>query len=220
MKRFLLCLSALWALALSAQNVVSGVAAIEEGTIRIAAKQFADNTNITELIIPSSVTEIGGGAFKGCTNLRKVTYNAKDCPSAGSLFSPAFAQCKSLSEVVIGEDVTTIPSSLFTGCKGITKVEIPASVRVIGGSAFSSTNLTEVTIPEGVTTLGSFAFGITLIKEVTLPASIESIGEISSKCICKTDFDLLQRDLCFTGPFLLIYHEFISWESTGLRRIL
>lgn len=188
MKRFLLCLSALWALALSAQNIVSGVAAIEEGTTRIAAKQFADNTNITELIIPSSVTEIGGGAFKGCTNLRKVTYNAKDCPSAGSLFSPAFAQCKSLSEVVIGEDVTTIPSSLFTNCKGITKVDIPSSVRVIGNSAFSSTNLTEVTIPEGVTTLGSFAFGITLIKEVTLPASIESIGEgafpKSTKIIC------------------------------------
>lgn len=188
MKRFLLCLSAFWMIAASAQNVENGVVIIDDGTTRIANKVYSNNAGITEVVIPASVTTISGGAFSKCVNLRRVVYNATDCDSAGSIISPVFGQCKALTEVVIGEGVNKIPNSLFINCKSITNVEIPSSVREIGESAFSVTGLTEVTIPEGVTTIGVYAFGVTSMKKAILPASVESIGENAfpkaTKIIC------------------------------------
>ena len=42
---------------------------------------FTYTNSITEVIIPSTVTGIGGGAFYSCSNLSKITCNAMDAPT-------------------------------------------------------------------------------------------------------------------------------------------
>ena len=61
-------------------------------------------------IIPNSVTSIGNGAFRNCTNL---------------------------TSVIIPNSLTSIEYGAFYGCSGLTSVTIPNLVTSIGGAAFS-----------------------------------------------------------------------------------
>jgi len=100
------------------------------------------NTSLTSISIPDSVTSIGAWAFSGCNSLTSVT---------------------------IGNGVTSIGDGAFTGCSSLTSVTIPGSVTSIGAWAFQiCSNLTSVTIPGSVTSIGGGVFsgcnGLTTIN--------------------------------------------------------
>ena len=79
---------------------------------------FIDGEETTDLVIPESVTSIGGYAFYGCTGLTSVT---------------------------IPNSVTSIGEEAFYGCSGLTSVTIPNSVTSVGGKAFyNCSGLTDV----------------------------------------------------------------------------
>ena len=69
-----------------------------------------EDTEITNLIIPNSVTSIGYAAFRECSGLTSVT---------------------------IPNSVTSIGGGAFYGCSGLTSVTIPNSVTSIGNYAFT-----------------------------------------------------------------------------------
>ena len=79
---------------------------------------YLNNVEITDLTIPSDVTEIKLGTFAGCTNFKSVT---------------------------IPEGVTTIDASAFYGCNSLTSITIGSGVKSIGSGAFEKcTNATDV----------------------------------------------------------------------------
>ena len=98
-----------------------------------AHRLFKDETTeITDLVIPNSVTSIGNYAFRGCSGLTSIT---------------------------IPNSVTSIGTGTFYYCIDLTSVTIPNSVKSIGIDAFRScTSLTSVTIPNSVTSIGDGAF--------------------------------------------------------------
>ena len=126
-------------------------------------------------IIPNSVTEIGDGAFSGCTGLTEVTIPN----SVTWIGSFAFAYCDGLTSVTIPNSVTSIDSNAFAYCDGLTSVTIPNSVTSIGDDAFKNcTGLTSVTIPNSVTEIGDWAFnGCSGLTEVTIGNSVTWIGD-------------------------------------------
>ena len=134
-----------------------------------------EDTEITNLIIPNSVTSIGNYAFSGCSGLTSVTI-----PNSVTYIGGwAFLYCSGLTSVTIGNSVTSIGSSAFANCSGLTSVTIPNSVTSIGDYAFyECSGLTSVTIPNSVTSIGYYAFyrcsGLT---SVTIPNSVTSIVE-------------------------------------------
>ena len=104
---------------------------IPDGTITIGWDAFGAS-NLTEVIIPDSVTEISSSAFSGCENL---------------------------SKIVIPDGVTAINDYTFNNCTALAEIILPNSLNEIGLEAFQGcTGLTTVTIPSGVTRFGDRAF--------------------------------------------------------------
>ena len=135
---------------------------------------YMNGTEVTDLIIPNSITSIGEYAFSGCSGLTSVTIPN----SVTSIGDYAFSYCSGLTSVTIPNSVTSIGSSAFRNCSGLTSVTIPNSVTSIGSVAFSGcSGLTSVTIPNSVTSIGSSAFeGCSGLTSVTIPNSVTSIG--------------------------------------------
>lgn len=155
---------------------------------KIGEAALKDNTTITSVTIPASVTEIGSNAFAGCTNLTSVHYAGdwskltiqsgnpavQDAANA-QLFDFAFTPDNTAvivtnykykgtaADVTIpsryqGKPVTMIDHATFHN-SAVTSVTIPDSVTSIHDSAFAyCSSLTNISIPNSVTAIGSFAF--------------------------------------------------------------
>jgi hypothetical protein len=106
-------------------------------------------------IVPSTVTEIEGSAFKDCKNLLAIQIP----DSVANIGTEAFAGCTGLKEITIPDSVTEISWCAFYGCTNLEKVKIPDSVHTIGRRSFyGCRKLKELTIPAGVDTIGCEAF--------------------------------------------------------------
>ena len=121
----------------------------------IGASVFSDCRSLTNVIIPSSVTEIGWGVFKYCRSLTSVNIPSSVTTIGGS----AFSGCHSLTSINIPSSVTEIREYTFENCSSLINVNISSSVTEIGYSAFSGCrSLTSVNIPLSVTRIESGTF--------------------------------------------------------------
>ncbi len=163
----------------SAFNLSNGVLTIKEGIKSIPDEKYMGNTEIREIVIPSTITKIGGNAFKNCTNLTKVTYKATACTSAGNggnNVTAAFIGCTKLSQLIIADGVTILPANIFRECAGLKQVTFPSSLKKVNSSAFYKTSLEEVVFPEGVEEISNTSFSSnSKLKTVRFSSSITTI---------------------------------------------
>jgi len=146
---------------------------IPNSVTNIGNGAFSGCTSLTNVTIPNGVTSIGQSAFSGC-GLTSVTIP----DSVTSMGESAFYYCTSLTNVIIGNGVTSIGNGAFGACLGLKSVTIGNSVTNIGDVAFSSCHaLTSVVIGNSVTSIGNSAFyGCFVLTSVTIPNSVTSIG--------------------------------------------
>ena len=154
---------------------LSGAYPVKEGTRIICNGAFWHCSSLAEIVIPASVTSIGGLAFSGCGSLSSIVIPA----SVTSIGDGAFFRCGSLSDIVIPASVTSIGRTAFSGCGSLSSIVIPASVTSIGDGAFSGCgSLSSIVIPASVTSIGNRTFsGCGSLSSIVIPPSITSIGE-------------------------------------------
>ena len=156
----------------------------DDSPLDYAHHLYMNGKEITEIVVPNSVTRIELGAIRGCTSLTSIivedgnpTYDSRD--NCNALIETAsntlIFGCKNS---FIPHGVTSIGGAAFSNCSGLTSLTIPNSVTSIGSYAFySCSSLTSLTIPSSVTSIGSYAFySCSSLTSLTIPSSVTSIG--------------------------------------------
>lgn len=139
----------------------------------IGAFAFA-STKTTSVTIPSTVTDIGVGAFGGCTNLTNIII-----PNSIDIISDhAFADCRSLTNITIPGNVKAIGNSIFLNCYNLTNVTIENGVTFLGEATFSGCiKLTNITLPNTLKIIGESTFeGCISLKNIAIPSGVTSIS--------------------------------------------
>lgn len=168
----------------------------EEGMEKIPAGCFTDVSNLKNVIIPDSVTDIGLFAF-AYTGLTEVSVPALDedlgtseifieCPlekvelAEGTkvIYSLMFAKTD-IRRIVFPDSVEKIGSNAFFECDKLEEIELSEGLKEIGLAAFNRcSSLKEVIIPDTVTKIDTAAFqDCADLKKIIIPDSVTEIGE-------------------------------------------
>lgn len=142
------------------------------GLKRIGGEAFYGCKNLKKLTIPETVEYIGGGAFYGCSNIWSLTYNAinAECESFMESNAP-------LEKIVIGDKVRRLPRGIFSG-REFTEVTLPACLERIDEFAFyGCKNLTTINLSDSIRYIGDNAFyGCSSLKNIHWPLRLTTIG--------------------------------------------
>lgn len=140
--------------------------------VAIFTNAFRSNSNIEEIVLPSTIIRINGGAFSGCTNLQKINLT-----NVRTIESNVFENCTSLQDIVLSNNLTTINDSLFAGLTNLRSIVIPNGVTTIGNYAFDGcTSLTNITLPNTVTSILSYAFSGCAFETIKIPDGVKRLN--------------------------------------------
>ena len=150
---------------------------LHEGITTIGLRAFF-NCKLSEVTIPSTVTSIGNGAFKG-NPLTSVVWKPAECSIGTDDSAPFYNTNSQITSFVFGDSVRIIPSYL---CKYMNKLDtiiIPKTVTSIGQSAFMyCTNLKAMEFPKGIKTVATSVLeGCTALQSVVIPSTVTTINQ-------------------------------------------
>lgn len=128
---------------------------VPEGVKEIGDNAFYNDSYITKITLPASLTRIGNWALRN-TALTSVVFTAGGTEA-----------------LAIGEDALSYNA-------GLTSIDLPARTNAIGNNAFYNTALSSITFGgenSQLMTIGDYSFYGTSLSSVTLPSSVVSIGD-------------------------------------------
>jgi len=138
----------------------------------LEAESFRGCSNLSTIVIPTTLTNIGDGVFQG-TGLRSIALPT----SIKSIGVGAFASCGRLTSASLPAGLTNIGDFAFAQATNLATITIPSSVSRIGAGAFSNcTQLTTAALPNGVVQIGASAFHGTALRSANIPASARGLG--------------------------------------------
>lgn len=143
----------------------------------------------TEIILPSSITEIGNHAFENADNLSGIDL----LPSVKKIGSFAFS---GTDMTIVWSGVSglqTVEPYAFVGYTGdrSSVITIPASVTDIGAYAFEGVKAT-IALDAGLTEIGEHVFaGYEGEGEIVIPDTVVAIRDFAFKDVTKTEYAIV-----------------------------
>lgn len=174
--------------------------------VSIGERAFSGIAEITGILLPNTVTDIGAyafsyctaltgtvtigeeivsigkSAFYGCGGITNVVFNARACESMGGTRSgTVFGNCRALKKVTFGQHVQRIPDYAFSGMDGLSfEWNMPQDLVYIGEYAFAYCNSIygNLRLPDGVKRVGAYAFAqCHSMRQLEIPSRIERIDQ-------------------------------------------
>jgi len=171
------------------------VIAIGNQAFQYNSRDYGNESEITQVVIPDTVTSIGENAFLECRELNSVTLSNNlsqiglqaffNCESLEEISLPstlttlgnyAFGHCTSLKTVNISEGITSIEGA-FAYCSSLEDIQLPNSIRHMDDAFVNCTSLKTVNIPTGVATFASTFYYCSNLQSITIPNNITTIGD-------------------------------------------
>jgi hypothetical protein len=135
------CIITTWKTLLLGCN--SSIIPLEDGIVSIREYAFYKCKELTEIVIPDTVTSFGRGVFTGCTNLSSVTLGR----NLKSIGDGVFSDCQSLEKIVLPQQIESIGWMAFSGCSSLNEIYLPASLKSIQKNVFTScVNISKVEV--------------------------------------------------------------------------
>ena len=151
----------------------------------IGSFAFGSCSFLTDITIPSSITDIGSSSFIDCDQLKNVTFEPKS--KLKSIGNKAFYNCHSLTSIAIPSGVTSIGEYPFSGCTSLESITLPFIDAYLGNYfGASSYNDNSTYVPKGLKTLSilggtsipEYAFyNCNALTNITISSNVTKIGE-------------------------------------------
>lgn len=211
-------------------------------------RMYLNGSELTDLVIPESITEIPEGAFYNCQSIQTVRIHS----GVTKIGKNAFTYCKKIvsteykngkyigetggAMVLIGlvdktatafefaPNTVMISESAFASSK-IESITVPESVKVIGSSAFSDcTSLTSVKLASGLTEIAELTFsGCTSLSDITVPDGVTVVrGGAFYRCtaLTKLPFGANSKLETIDDAYVVnTYNKLGTFASSGLEQI-
>lgn len=155
----------------------TGITTIPQGSSTSNTGAFGGCTALESIVLPSTVTTIGGYSFYGCSSLSSISIP----DSVTAIGADALRGCSSLTGIfTLPSGMATLSTSFLNGTGYTEFHSSPNLTRITVTSGFAETNLTRFYFAEGLQKIGDYLMNNQKKwRYIDFPSTLTSIGTVA-----------------------------------------